>query len=526
VANVFTSNDKNPIYVEHTHLSYPTKLCSSAQDVKDNDDSATVVASNVSYGSTHSYKACALTHILNQSEFSGVTFCLNIKDAIADSGEMQIFVMEGIPAINKHRMTQLLKVALANGRQVMSTHMSDIYIEGLPTILTGNIIPNLSITSLFGIRALTDAGCYVAFDSEKCTVRYNGKTIISGGKDLATDLWTLPLGSNGMTSHYVQNTILPVDPAFTNAHANLSTQIAFFTHTVQTKGNSIHFAHQCICSPKISTLLKAIQCRYLKGCPNLTAKGVSKYLNPSPATAKGHMKCPRKGIRSTRPKRCRTTATNVTTAKLPIIENDDDDDDDDLSHFSPQGGYPHSNTNVIDDNDGSTKDANLFCFAVFADKQTETLYNDLTGAFPFILLEGNVCFLIVYHYESNTILALPILGFINNVIFTAYKQQYELLESKGFVIKFNVMDNQASNVIRQYLTPKQCDLMLVDQTTTKWMQPNAPYRCSKTILSAHSQPQTANFLSNFGVALPHTWRPCSTCYDCCELIPQSQLVKC
>jgi hypothetical protein len=54
---------------------------------------------------------------------------------------------------------------------------------------------------------------------------------------------------------------------------------------VQTKGNSIHFVHQSLCSPKISTLLKAIQCGYLKGCPNLTAKGVSKNLNPSLATA-------------------------------------------------------------------------------------------------------------------------------------------------------------------------------------------------------------------------------------------------
>jgi hypothetical protein len=235
LVNVVTSNNKNPIHVKHTHSSHPTKLCSSAQDIKDNDDNVTVVASNMSNGSMHSYKAHALTHILNQSEFSGATFCLNIKDAIADSGAMQIFVMEGTPVINKRRMTQPLKVALANGRQVMSTHMCDIYIEGLPTILMGHIIPSLSISSLFGIRALTDAGCNVTFDHEKCTVRYNGKTILSGGKDPATDLWILPLGSNGMTSHHIQNAISPAAPAFTNAHANLSTQIAFFTHQCKPK---------------------------------------------------------------------------------------------------------------------------------------------------------------------------------------------------------------------------------------------------------------------------------------------------
>jgi hypothetical protein len=121
--------------------------------------------------------------------------------------------------------------------------MYDIYIEGLPTILLGHIIPDLSIASLFGLRALTGAGCNVTFDREKCTVRYNGKMIFSGGKDPATDLWTLPLGSSGMTSHHVQNAISLVAPVFTNAHANLSMQIAFVTHTVQTKGNSICFVH-------------------------------------------------------------------------------------------------------------------------------------------------------------------------------------------------------------------------------------------------------------------------------------------
>ncbi len=63
---------------------------------------------------------------------------------------------------------------------------------------------------------------------------------------------------------------------------------------------------------------------------------------------------------------------------------------------------------------------NLYCFTAFADKHTGTIYNDLTGTFPFMLLEGNVCFLVVYHYESNAILALPISGFSNDVIFRAY----------------------------------------------------------------------------------------------------------
>jgi hypothetical protein len=94
-----------------------------------------------------------------------------------------------------------LKVALADGRRVMSTHMCDIIIPGLPTMLVGHIVPELSITSLFGIRVLTAAGCTVKFDNNKCVVKYNGKIILTGMKDPTTDLWTLPIvGSASTTS--------------------------------------------------------------------------------------------------------------------------------------------------------------------------------------------------------------------------------------------------------------------------------------------------------------------------------------
>ena len=99
-------------------MLYPTEFCLSAQVIKDSDDNVTVVASNMSNGSTQSYKACALTYILTKSEFSGEASCLNIKDAIADSGAMQIFMMEGTPIINKRKTTQPLKVALAMGGRV------------------------------------------------------------------------------------------------------------------------------------------------------------------------------------------------------------------------------------------------------------------------------------------------------------------------------------------------------------------------------------------------------------------------
>jgi hypothetical protein len=68
----------------------------------------------------------------------------------------------------------------------------------------------------------------------------------------------------------------------------------------------------------------------------------------------------------------------------------------------------------------------------------------------------------VYHYKTNAILALPISGFSDKIIFAAYKQQYEMFKSRGHVIRLNVMDNQASQTIKKCLIKNQSKLMLVE----------------------------------------------------------------
>jgi len=59
--------------------------------------------------------------------------------------------------------------------------------------------------------------------------------------------------------------------------------IAAFTHSVQRRATAVKFVHQSLCNPKFSTMLKAMQRGFLKGCPNINEKLILKYLNPSPA---------------------------------------------------------------------------------------------------------------------------------------------------------------------------------------------------------------------------------------------------
>ena len=77
--------------------------------------------------------------------------------------------------------------------------------------------------------------------------------------------------------------------------------------------------------------------------------------------------------------------------------------------------------NIIPHDDDASI-ANVICFGAFADKNTGVVYNDMTGNFPFVSIDGSVCYFIMYHYESNSILATPINGLTDIIICEAYKK--------------------------------------------------------------------------------------------------------
>ena len=199
------------------------------------------------------------------------------NQAIADTGATSIFIMDGVDVVNKRPATTPLIINLPDGRKVHSSHVCDITIPGLPQVLTGHVVPHLAIASLMGIRPLCDAGCTVTFDKEKCDVIYNGNVILRGIKDVSTGLWTLPIKA---TKSALPRSSPNIDRAQGNIEIHPGVNLASFTHSVKTRANGVKFAHQSLCNPKISTLLKAVRRGFLKGCPNLSEKLILKYLNP------------------------------------------------------------------------------------------------------------------------------------------------------------------------------------------------------------------------------------------------------
>jgi hypothetical protein len=80
----------------------------------------------------------------------------------------------------------------------------------------------------------------VVFTKAKCEVIYNEKIILRGYKDPSTDLWTLPINvttedSKGKVGKPHKN------PNVIDNSERID--LATFTHSIQTRANSVMFAH-------------------------------------------------------------------------------------------------------------------------------------------------------------------------------------------------------------------------------------------------------------------------------------------
>ncbi len=178
---------------------------------------------------------------------------------------------------------------------------------------------------------------------------------------------------------------------------------------------------------------------------------------PCPAMLKGQMKWPRKGLQSTTPEMARPSfprppcAPSIHHPVMPGLIADDNNKDD---NNKPRPAY-------IDDIDNESI-ANMFCFGAFANKNTGVVYNDCTGNFSFMLLDGNVCFfcnvpLQNKHHLCHTNPWTRFAKYPRRI-----QKNFEFLVCKGYTPKINLMDNQATKAIKSYLTPQQCHLQLVE----------------------------------------------------------------
>jgi hypothetical protein len=134
---------------------------------------------------------------------------------------------------------------------------------------------------------------------------------------------------------------------------------------------TLKFMHQCLFSPTVDTLCKAIDNNQLIGFPHLTSALVRKYLPESEATTKGHMNRTRRGLRS-------TTKTRETKKS---IEAED---------FVPK--------------QDEAADVEIFVGATIGNQNDGTIYTDQTGSMTDQSFHGKRYQFVVYEYRSNAIL--------------------------------------------------------------------------------------------------------------------------
>ena len=88
---------------------------------------------------------------------------------------------------------------------------------------------------------------------------------------------------------------------------------------------------------------------------------------------------------------------------------------------------------------------------------------------------------------------------MEKIILEAYKKNFGVLEKKGFKMKINVMDNQATKYMKQFLTKKECEMQLVEPHHKRVNAANELSKHGRMHSLQHWPRRTPNSRSNYGI---------------------------
>jgi hypothetical protein len=184
--------------------------------------------------------------------------------------------------------------------------------------------------------------------------------------------------------------------------------------------------------------LKAIQNGHFATWPSVTVENVRKYLPKSDATSKVHMNQIRQNICSTQP------AVEQPTPETDMAQEDK---------------------------------CNFMFSAVMV---TNQIYTDLTGRFPTTSLSGNKYILILYDYDSNSVLSAPMKNRGDKDMVRAFDLLIQSLIIRGLKPHLQRLESEASLALRKYLTKQGISYQLAPHIFTGGVMLKGPSKLSRT----------------------------------------------
>jgi hypothetical protein len=352
-----------------------------------------------------------------------------------------------------------IKVLIPDGSTMSSTHVANLPLPHLSPIATkAHGFTHLASGSLLSIGQLCDAGCTAIFTNNEVTVHHNNNLILHGHRNLTSKLWDIHLPTSlSSTSKSISSTSKTSKTSSSSqskqkSSSSLSSNnqhllnASISTNSLQER---ISFHHAAMFSPAITTWCQAINKGFLTTWPELTSKQINKFPPQSIAMIKGHKHATRSNIQST--KKFNNHSINTITS-LP----------------SSSSIIPTTSTSSINSSSPTsipipfTEPSTLRTYNTFASCQpiTGKTFSDQTGRFICPSISGNQYLFVLYDYDSNTIHAEPIPSRTKHQILQAFKKVTTKLERCGFKPQLHRLDNEASNLLKDYMHDQNIDFQL------------------------------------------------------------------
>jgi hypothetical protein len=103
----------------------------------------------------------------------------------------------------------------------------------------------------------------------------------------------------------------------------------------------------------------------------------------------------------------------------------------------------------------------MFCFTALANASTGTMYMDLTGSFPVRSFKNMQYIFVAYVHDLKAIIVRAMPTSTDAVMITAFKEVIAVIQTRGYRPALNIMDNECSTVVEQYIHSGRIAIQLV-----------------------------------------------------------------